>query len=95
MSSGGWLGTNIGCAGSAAVIGWIPRRLLCLGVRTQTILLAAYCWERNRYLSSGRYLSLSPSRPDLIQGLFHSGYLGKVETGHEPGLDLCWTYVGH
>ena len=39
----GWLETGISCIGSAAVIGWIPRQLLCLVVKTKTPRLAACC----------------------------------------------------
>ena len=49
-SSGDWFGNWHRCAESAAVISWVPRRLLFLVVWTQTPLLAACCWE-NRYLS--------------------------------------------
>ena len=69
-----WLGAGIHCVGSAAEIGWIPHWLLWLVVGTQTPRLAACYWERNRHLSSGHkpglYLSLPPTRQDLMQMLY-------------------------
>ena len=73
----------VGCTESATVIDWIPRRLLCRVVRTQT--LRSTVWfggedadpmqlgEEQISLLRVRYLSLPPTRQDLILGQWHEG----------------------
>ena len=36
------------------------------------------------------YLSVSPTRQDLTQGLFYSGDLREREIAHKPRLVHCW-----
>ena len=71
----------------------------CIGVHRNSFLLRQ---QFSAYLARfpwmicemrGRYLSVPPTRQDLIQGLFYSGDLREEEGGHESKLVPCWSIL--
>ena len=51
-----------------------------------TVVVLFKPWPRD-------YLSMTPTRQDLTQGLFYTEDLGEEEVGHKPRLVRCWSML--